>query len=742
MGKAQLLLSDRGRLVFGASSNSAATEGKRRAVPSSFKIRSPAFSRLAAALAFLVLLPAFPAAASLGGAVPTAFVQTSASGLPSGVGAGAAQALSPRAQDGPADETFDEHAVFIRARRLPPQVSERVLAGEEARRVPGAAGDVLRALAALPGSVTPNDYLANLLVRGGGAEDNLILLDGVPVPYPFHFGGLESVFHPGLIDEAVFLPGAFDVRFGDTLGGVLDLRSRRPGPGFRGELGMGALQVSALLQWGAREPRDFHATAAWRRGWLDWVLPKEQPFVGVPRWQDWQLSLGRALADGQGTLTLVGGRDGLVARGGPGASDSVFNSAFDALGLAWERGGPGARVGARAVASLADVDMDLGPDLKLRRRPWSLGVTLEGERRFPGDHGLNAGIQWMQTSTQLTGYFARLPVELGSGVDFQSLTRTGVDALGRKAVVGVWLQDRWVLLPGVVSTLGMRYDRVDLSSEFHFSPRWSLELHPWRGGVFRAGVGDYFQSPSGLETVQGWGPVEAHASLVHSYTTGLSQRTPWGELRVEVYRKDFQRLVPETTLALGVSGSASSTTPTSMVLNAANTGWAEGAELLWRLEGLGSLSGWVSYAWSSVLRSSGRGFYDADFSQPHVGNVVLELALPQGFKLGGRWRLASGIPYTPILSRHFDSGSGRWTPVFGATNSARLEPYHRLDLRLEKRWNAAPEGWWRYATLFLELFNVFNVENVTSVTYEDDYSGIRRIRQFPRLLYGGFEFGF
>jgi len=66
---------------------------------------------------------------------------------------------------------------------------------------------------ALPGATTANDYLANLMVRGGGMEDNLILFDGFPVSYPFHFGGVESVFHPGLIASADFLPSGYDARY-------------------------------------------------------------------------------------------------------------------------------------------------------------------------------------------------------------------------------------------------------------------------------------------------------------------------------------------------------------------------------------------------------------------------------------------------------------------------------------------------------------------------------------------------
>jgi hypothetical protein len=217
---------------------------------------------------------------------------------------------------------------------------------------------------------------------------------------------------------------------------------------------------------------------------------------------------------------------------------------------------------------------------------------------------------------------------------------------------------------------------------------------------------------------------------------GLQQGFGGAELRLEAYRKDFERRLPELSVPSGM------TLTGNVTLNAANTGWAEGAEALLRIPAWGPFSGWLSYAWSDVQRSSGYGgFYDADFSQPHVGNVVLEAELGWGLTLGGHWRLATGIPYTPVAGRSWDAATSRWVPVFGATNSARLDNYQRLDLRLEKRWLAA-EAWWAHASLYLEAFNVLDAVNVTSVTYEDDYSDIRRLRQFPRLLFGGFDLAF
>jgi hypothetical protein len=603
-------------------------------------------------------------------------------------------------------------AVVVRARRLPPQVSEHTLSGEAARRMPGTAGDVMRAVATLPGAVTANDYLANLLVRGGGLDDNLILMDGFPVAYPYHFGGLEGVFHPGLIDQALFLPGAFDVRFGDTLGGVLDLSTVEPQEQRHGEIGVSAIQAGALLSEGG-------FTGSYRRGYFDLVFPQGINDVGLPAYQDSLMRWKGPALGGALRLLAFGSQDSLAAQG------HRWDSAFGTVGLGWDRQVGDWRWQFTGAASLAQMDVDLGPDLRLSRRPYEWWLGLQTDLVVEG-HAINAGLQWHQTRTILEGSFARLPVELGTGIAFQDLTRSSVNALGSKAVTSLWAQDRWALMPRVAMSLGARVDQVDLTGEWHASPRWALDVGLWSGATWAAGIGDYFQSPNALETVPDWSQAPARSSLVRSYTTSLQQKGDWGQLRLEAYRKDFEKRLPEIRMPTGLSGAAS-----TISLNAASSGWAEGAELWVGLPQLGAWSAWASYAYSSVLRSAGRGFYDADFSQPHVGNLALQWQSEGGLTLGGRWRVASGIPYTPLESRSYDPASGRWAPTFGATNSARLPLYQRLDLRAEQAF-----GPWR---LFAELFNALDAPNVTSVTYEDDYSGLKLVRQFPRFLFGGVE---
>ncbi len=624
---------------------------------------------------------------------------------------------------------YEADVYHVVARRRPRQISEENLNTEESRKVAGAAGDVVRAVAALPGVATANDYLANLMVRGSGMEDNLILLDGFPVSYPFHFGGVESVFHPGMIQSADFLPSGFDVRYGDAQGGVLELQTQKPKAGFGGEASLSMILAGALLKKGSASG-DLAALADFRRGYFDLVLDPDLSLTGIPRYQDYAAKLWAKAWGGDLSLNFFGSQDWLKVKNQPSAAalghESEWESFFHTAGLGWDSGGGGSWwLKARASGTYAGTKVDLGNDLNLDRKPYEWLVSVELGASPAPDHELDFGLAWHQTRTQLEGYFKRVPVELGSDFDFNAAQPVSVTALGSKAVLSAWAQDRWNPLENLWVTLGARYDHVDLSDEFHLSPRASLQWKALPQTTLRGVIGDYFQSPNGMETVPGWTTGFLRSSLTHLVSAALEQDLAASQrLRVEWYHKDFERRLPPYTVSSGSE---------SVVLNAANTGYAEGAELSWRMRPVGGFFAWASYAWNYTLRSSGRGYYEADFSQPHVVNAVANFAFTPALEAGLRYRLASGIPYTPVESVSHDANG--YHPIFGATNSRRLDWYQRFDLRAQYSF-LYPSWTLRF---FTELVNALDWPNVTSVTYEDDYSRIRTVKQFPRFLFAGVE---
>ena len=94
------------------------------------------------------------------------------------------------------------------------------------QNLPSLAGevDVIKSIQLLPGVQSGSEGSTGLYVRGGGPDENLILLDGVPLYNVNHLGGLFSVFNADAIKDVTLYKGNFPARFGSRLSSVLDVR--------------------------------------------------------------------------------------------------------------------------------------------------------------------------------------------------------------------------------------------------------------------------------------------------------------------------------------------------------------------------------------------------------------------------------------------------------------------------------------------------------------------------------------
>ncbi len=91
-----------------------------------------------------------------------------------------------------------------------------------------AAPDLYRTLQKLPGVSSNNETSPQFSVRGGNTDQNLVLIDGAPVYYPYHILGLASAFNPDMFDDVYFSLGGFSTAYGGKLGSVLVLKTREP----------------------------------------------------------------------------------------------------------------------------------------------------------------------------------------------------------------------------------------------------------------------------------------------------------------------------------------------------------------------------------------------------------------------------------------------------------------------------------------------------------------------------------
>ena len=108
------------------------------------------------------------------------------------------------------------------------QMSAVEVSVEQIKNIPTIFGenDVIKALQLLPGVQGGTEGSAGMYVRGGGMDENLLLLDGVPVYNVNHMLGFFSVFNADAVKNVTLYKGSFPARFGGRLSSVVDIRMK------------------------------------------------------------------------------------------------------------------------------------------------------------------------------------------------------------------------------------------------------------------------------------------------------------------------------------------------------------------------------------------------------------------------------------------------------------------------------------------------------------------------------------
>ena len=143
--------------------------------------------------------------------------------------------------------------------------------------------------------------------------------------------------------------------------------------------------------------------------------------------------------------------------------------------------------------------------------------------------------------------------------------------------------------------------------------------------------------------------------------------------------------------------------------------------------------GWISYTFSRTAVSLGdkrETSVPFAFDQTHNLVMVGKVILPWQLTLGARFAFVTGNPRPTadsVTTRH-DLNSNFYSPVLSSLRPSRLEPFHRLDVRVDRRFIFD----WASVVPFLEIINIYNWPNPEIVFPGGDY----RAREVRTLLPG------
>jgi TonB family protein len=639
----------------------------------------------------------------------------------------------------------------VQGERNRDELSRTTISAQEIQRIPGAQGDALKVIEDLPGVARTSPIGGGLLViRGSNPGDSLVYLDGEPIPLLYHFGAISSTVNPDLLEGVDFIPGNFSATYGDLIGGLVDVRSRKLRDETHGYANLNLLEASAMVETAVPGVPGLTFALAGRRSYIDYILRaaasgSDLTFTVAPRYYDAQLRLDWRPPGSNHSLQFLAltsdDRLGLlVARPldqDPNVSGDIdTETGFQQLRLkhSWREGPLSVdsvamfeRLVLRFAIAQQNLDI-LGHDLFLRST-----VSLEASEAL----SLSAGIDVANRRSDVSASFQQsLAVREGEFNNQGPRVDEPITTLPRTLVnrfsPGLWMEARIRPFPSLTLTPGLRFDayvygvaRGDRTAATTLSPRLTARWEASPVWAFKAGAGLYSEGARNGDAVRPFGNPDVLPQRALQLTAGAEMRpVPGVFLSAEAFYKRLSDIIvrsPDTEVLGG------ETVP--VILDNAGVGRVYGVEVLVRKELTSRLFGWVAYTFSRSQRIDrpGEDWRLFDFDQTHNLTAIASYKLPRGWQIGARFRFITGNPETPVLGSRYQAVFDVYLPVYGATNSERVPPFSQLDVRIDKVWTF--DAWTLDA--YLDVLNAYNRRPVESTLYSYDFGQSQYLRGLP-----------
>ena len=618
--------------------------------------------------------------------------------------------------------------------------------------------DVVRVVRLLPGVATRNDFNTGLNVRGGEADQNLILLDGHPIYNPFHLGGLFSTFMDATVGGIELMTGAFPARYGGRLSSVLDVRSAEEGrPGVHGSADLSVLAATGRLAGASPDGRATWSIAG-RRTYADAVVSAFTTNALPYHFADVQAHAAYALP-GEMKLAVTGylGDDVLDVDIAELENDSVPTTASNGrYAFDW---------GNRVLG--VTLSKEFGPEARLPLLGWRLGESATWEQRasvsdFRMRLDLGEGAFEQRSRSRdyrIGGSFIARGLSHDKSVGWEVATHrirfasgsaetatSDFDLVQRPTTAAAWIGDLWRVSSSWIVEGGLRGEALSTRDWLALSPRLSVKWLARPDLAFTVAGGRFTQV---LHSVSGDGPLRFFdvwlasdpyipvATAWHG-VAGVERRLgELGTVRVEGFYKRYDRVLePNPSQDAGRRGDEFYQAE----------GRSYGLDLLARWQPATGVSGWISYTYGVSARwreDAPQVRWAPGQDRRHDLNAVAMWRVRR-YRLGARFGFASGTPYTPIVGeiarRVWDPSRDSWgtgdprvfvEPLGGARNGARFPATHRLDLDASREFRV------RATTVspYLSVVNAYNAPNVFVYLYDysTDRPDRRALSQFPVL---------
>jgi hypothetical protein len=617
--------------------------------------------------------------------------------------------------------------------------------GAEAKNLAGVlADDPLRAVQSMPGVSSNDDFDSRFSIHGAPYERVGLYLDGILLHTPFHTvqgegpTGSLTVFNGDMIDNMSLQSEGYSAKYDDRTAGILDVRTRdgsRTGNSFRitagapdaGVMGEGPLGSDHQGSW----------LASVRKSYLQYLVHQTAD----------QTAMAFGFTDSQVQLSYDLGRSHTVRlKMLDGTSGLDRSDARDTLSL-------NSSMLAAYHFTLANLEWQYAPNPSLLVTTHAAFMRERYDDTNRGRNGLSQGFygEWVG-KTDVTWMWSRTAaVDFGisarriRGEGFSDYYENGIDHLrveghrGNETLLGGYAQQSWTgfgkrltLVGGVRSDCLVGHALACPAT----SPQASLAFLPARATHIQVNWGQYAQFPDVQSQFSIYGGARLRPERSTHYSVSIEQRLgAMSRLRIQAYQRNDRDLLfrPMQEARLLPGGSILPDNFQAPIENSLR-GYSRGVEFFLQRRTANRLTGWVSYSLGFArMRDGITGMrFWSDQDQRHTANAYLGYRIRPSVNLSTRWTYGSGFP----IPGFFQVAGGQYV-IAPVRNAARIDPFQRLDVRVNK------SKTFEHAkmTIYAEVVNLLNRPNYRF----DSYNGygpagqayISLSNMFPILPAGG-----
>lgn len=659
------------------------------------------------------------------------------------------------------EETQELQEVVVKAEKADinikkPEMSVAKLDMKTIKSIPAMFGevDVIKAIQMLPGVVPTAEGSSGFSVRGGGIDQNLILLDEATVYNASHLMGFFSVFNNDAIKDVTLYKGDIPAQYGGRLSSVLDVRMKEGNnKKYKITGGIGLLSSRLTIEGPVINDSTSFLISG-RRTYADIFFPLATDSglkKSILYFYDFNLKLNHQF-DNNNRLFISGylGRDNFGQRG---TSSIGFGNKTLATRLNHQFSG---KLFANFTALVANY-------------AYSLYMTQGGSDYYWNssllDYSLKADFNFYATPEN--------EIRFGISTTYHNMMPADALMIGKtdSSEININLPRSYDLEHGIyISNQQKISDKITLKYGIRFSAFQNIgktTLYKYDSNhnpvdTLNYGKDQIFNTYTGWEprlgliyNINDFSSVKASYSRTIQYMQLASNSN--GGMPLDVWFPATPNVKPQKAdqFAIGYFRNFSDNDfetsietfyknlndvvdfkdHAQLLMNPLLEGEVRvgkahsyGAEFLIR-KNEGKVNGWISYTYSRAIRQiaeiNGGKEYPAPYDKPNTINIVVNTEISSHLNFSANWIYATGTPITfPVGTFVYENSINK---IYSSRNGYRMRDYHRLDLSLTIHGKPHPERLW-HGELVLSCYNVYGRHNDWMINFVQDPNDPQKIR--------------